>query len=173
MAKIMNIVFGIGVAVILYIVVLLGINVFYPSPEWGSYNCTAYPGEFNVLSSCTSDMTVAECKNITTEEQKVQDECNKKFQDDLDIYNKNFLLITNATGMIIIVVALLLFLYLSSMINISVGAAFSGLALIFFGFIVGWQSTNDVIKFILALVIAAVIIAFAVIINKKYNRKRR
>jgi hypothetical protein len=37
MAKVMNAVFGIGIAVIIFIVVLLGIQAFYPEPKYDKY----------------------------------------------------------------------------------------------------------------------------------------
>ena len=180
MARIMNVVFGIGVAIILLIVVLLGINVFYPGPDWQNYNCTEpKPVELQV---CNPDMSVGDCYTVVagkqlnesqTQQQKIFDDCNKKFQSDSDNYNKNFLLITNIAGVIIIIISLLFFLYLSSMINMAVGTAFSGLLLIFVGFIRGLQSTNDITKFILSIIIAILIIAIAVIINKRYSKIKR
>lgn len=180
MAQIMNIVFGIGVAVILFVVVLLGINVFYPSPNIDNYNCTEpKPVELQV---CNPNMTVGDCYTVVagkqlnesaTQQQQAFDECQKRFQHDNDIYGRNFLLITNIIGVIIIIASLFLFLNVPTMINLSAGTAFAGLVSIFAGFIRGWSSTNDKIKFILAVVIAAIIVVFAVIINKKYSKKRR
>ena len=173
MARLMNVVYGIGIAVILYIVVLLGINVFYPAPNFDHYNCTEpKPVEMQV---CNPSMTVGDCYTVVAGKQLNESaasneetfkECNDRFMKDDEIYSKNFLLITNVVGVCIIAISLFLFLYLSSMINLSAGTAFSGLLLIFFGFIRGWMATTDKIKFILAMFIAAVIIIFAVIINK-------
>lgn len=178
MARVMNVVFGIGVAVILYIVVLLGIHVFYPGPDYQNYNCTeAKPIEIQI---CNPDISVGDCYAVVAgkqlNESRTQEEaafkaCDKSFQDKANNYNKNFLLITNVIGILIIIASLFLFLYFSSMVNLSAGSAASGLALIFFGFITGWMSTTDKIKFILALIIAAIIITLAVIINKKYSKK--
>ena len=91
----------------------------------------------------------------------------------MDAYNRNFLIITNIIGALMIIASLLLFIYLNSMINLSAGTAFAGLALIFFGFITGWTSTTDKVKFFISLAIAAVIIAFTVIINKRYSKPSR
>jgi hypothetical protein len=180
MAQIMNTVFGIGIAVILFIVVLLGINVFYPGPNWEDYNCTE--PKMVEMQVCNPDMSVGDCYKIVagtqlndsaTQQEKAFEDCNKRFMHDNDIYGKNFLLITNIIGVIIIVLSLLLFLHLPTMINLSAGTAFAGLVLIFAGFIRGWSSTNDKVKFLIALIIAAVIIVFAIIINKKYSKTKR
>ena len=180
MAKVMNVVYGIGIAIIIYIVVLLGINVFYPSPNFEKYNCTeAKPVELQV---CDPNMNVGDCYKVVAGKQlnesvsateKAFKECNDRFAKDEEVYAKNFLLITNAIGVCIIIVSLVLFLYISSMINLSAGTAFAGLMLIFFGFIRGWMATNDKTKFFLAMIIAAVIITFAVIINKKYSKEKK
>jgi len=180
MAKLMNVVYGIGIAVILYIVVLLGINVFYPAPNFDHYNCTeAKQIEMQV---CNPNMTVGDCYTIVAGKQLNEslatsqaafDACQKRFSHDDEIYSKNFLLITNVIGVCIIVISLFLFLYLSSMINLSAGTAFAGLLLIFFGFARGWMATTDKIKFILGIIIAVIIIAFAVIINKRYSKEKR
>ena len=175
--KVMNVVFGIGIAIILYIVVLLGVHVFYPGPQWQNNNCT-YPDTVKIMNEfCNENITVKQCQiqmdqqnRGRTESEKAYDECNKKFQDSMDRYNRNFLIITNLIGAAMIVASLLLFLYFSSMINIAAGTAFAGLGLIFFGFITGWQSTTDKVKFFISLIIAILIITFSVIINKRYSK---
>jgi hypothetical protein len=180
MVKIMNVVFGIGIAIILYIVVLLGINVFYPAPNFMDYNCTA-PQEVK-LQVCDPSMTVGDCyyvvagkqlnESITSQQAKF-DECEKKFQEDDKIYGRNFFYITNVVGILVVTGGLLLFIYFSSMINLGVGAAFAGLALIFFGFIRGWEGTSDKLKFVLGLIIAAIVITYSIIVNKRYSSKKK
>lgn len=171
MAKIMNTVFGIGVAVILFIVVLLGINVFYPSPKWADFNCTE-PGEMK-LQVCNPNMTVGDCYDIVAGEQANQTNCDKMMRDAQEIYGRNFFLITNIIGVIIIIGSLFLFLNVPGMINLSAGTAFSGLVSIFAGFMRGWEATNDKIKFVVGLIIAAIIIVLAVIINKNYSKTKK
>jgi len=180
MAQIMNTVFGIGVAVILFVVVLLGINVFYPGPNWDDYNCTEpKPVELQV---CNPNMTVGDCYTVVagkqlneseTQQQQAFEDCNKIFMKDNDVYGRNFLLITNIIGVIIIIASLFLFLNVPTMINLSAGTAFAGLVSIFAGFIRGWSSTNDKIKFIMGVIIAIIIVVLAVIINKKYSTKKK
>jgi hypothetical protein len=179
MAKIMNTVFGIGIAVILFIVVLLGINVFYPEPKWDNYNCTEpKPVEMQV---CNPNMTVGDCYTIVAGKQlnesaaqqdQAFEDCNKRFMKDNDIYGRNFLLITNIIGVVIIIASLFLFLNVPAMINLSAGTAFAGLVSIFAGFIRGWSSTNDKIKFIIGVIIAIIIVVLAIIINKKYSKTK-
>jgi ABC-type transport system involved in cytochrome bd biosynthesis fused ATPase/permease subunit len=177
MAKVMNIVFGIGIAIAIFVLVLTGVGVFYPGPDWTDNNCTE--PEMVKLQICNPDMTVGDCYDVVagkqlneTNTQEKFDECNKAFEKEMENYDKDMLVINYIIGLIVLIIALLLVIYLPSMVNISVGSNSAGLALIFYGFIRGWESTSDKIKFFLALVIAIVIIIFAVIINRRYNKKK-
>ena len=170
MARVMNVVFGIGIAILIFIVTLLGISVFYPRPEIDDFNCTELRIERNDI--CTDEMTVGECNELQNT-QKIEREtseyqkCWDDFSDVRDVYNKNYFIITSIIGFIAIIVSM----YLFSLTNIAAGTAFAGLALIVFGFMVGWQSTDDVVKFIVSLIITTVVIVFAVIVNKRYDAK--
>ena len=150
--KVMNVVFGISIAILIFIVVLLGTNVFYPRPEIEDFGC-----ENERL------MPTIEGKEFNATEQAEYQKCWDEFDEARDIYDRNFFLITSIIGFIAIIVSM----FLLGMINIAAGTAFAGLALIVFGFMVGWQSTNDIIKFIIGLIIAVTVIIFAVIINNK------
>ncbi|MBR9681727.1 MAG: hypothetical protein GOV00_02925 [Candidatus Altiarchaeota archaeon] len=170
MAKAMNTVFGIGIAILIFIVAMLGINVFYPVPDIDDFNCS----EFRVekLAPCADNLTVGECNALTSQRTLALDnteyqECWDRFDDARDTYSTNFFLISNILGFIAIIVSMFLF----SMTNIAAGTAFSGLALIVFGFMVGWQHTDDVVKFIISLIITAVVIKFAVIVNRRYDQQ--
>ena len=169
MARVMNVVFGIGIAILIFIVSTLGISVFYPRPEVEDFGCDSKRS--NIGPQCSENMTVGECQElefkqfIAEENNGEYQKCWDNFSDVRDIYNKNYFLITSIIGFLAIIVSM----YLFSMTNIAAGTAFSGLALIVFGFMVGWQSTDDVIKFIISLIITSVVIFFAVIVNKRYE----
>lgn len=177
MAKVMNIFFGIGIAVIVYVVALLGIQTFYPAPMMDDYNCTyaTYPAKMNSdLQGCTTEMTVGECINyrsnltvIYDREQEKYDECYQKFNDAEKSYNRNFFIITNLIGIIAIIVASLFI----GMINISAGVSFAGLFLIIWGFIRGWNSIGNGTKFVVAIIIAVLIIWLGIRLNKKSKKK--
>lgn len=169
MAKSMNVFFGIGVAVLVYVVVLLGIQAFYHDVNYEDYNCT-YPdyskAYFSVVDSCDRNTTVGACLDSRTDvatqisaaDQAKYDECNQKFNDATKAYNKNLFLITAIVGALAIVLSTLLI----PLLNISLGVSFAGLALIIYGFARGWASTGDMVKFIVAIVIAALVIFLGV-----------
>jgi hypothetical protein len=172
MAKVMNVVFGIGIAIMLFIVVLLGINVFYPRPQVEDFGCDDL--RVAKLASCSENMTVGECEELRTqqmieEESGEMKECWDRFDQARDVYNKNFFLITAIIGFIVIIASMFLF----SMVNIAAGTAFAGLAMIVFGFMIGWEATNDIMKFVIGLIIAIVVIYFAVVINKRYEKSKK
>ena len=161
----MNVVFGIGISILIFIVVLLGIEVFYPRPTVEDFGCDAIKPTF---ATCDANITVAECREIERLELSSEyQECWDRYTESRDIYNKNFFLVTATIGFIAIIASM----YLFSMINIAAGTAFAGLALIVFGFTVGWQSADDILKFIVSLLITVVVVAFAVIVNKRYEKK--
>ncbi len=177
--KVMNVVFGIGIAVILFIVVMLGTQVFYKEPMYENYcNYSRYPTPVSVcnIDLCSNNMSVPECNILIKEKQPTidkqqayYDSCQKEYSDASKIYGKNLFIINNVAGIIAVIASLFLF----GMVNIAAGTAFAGLALIITGFIRGWQGIGDVLKFIVALVIAALFITFAVIVNKRYSKSSR
>lgn len=174
--KIMNVVFGIGIAVIIFIVVMLGTQVFYQEPVWEDYNCT-YPKEiYTTMEICPDNISVLQCREmvktqpfITTPDQTKFNECEKSFSEANKIYGKNLFIINTIVGIIAVIISL----FLLSMVNISAGIAFSGLILIIYGFMRGWQGTGDVLKFIVALIVAGLFIVFAVMVNKRYSKEKK
>ena len=178
MAKVMNIVFGIGIAVILFIVVMLGTQVAYKAPVYEDFcNSSYYDKPIAVYDStiCSDNITVKECNAIVKEkqttfdkQQEEMDKCQKAFMEADKVYGKNIFIINNIAGIIAVIVSLFLF----SMVNIAAGVSFSGLALIIYGFMRGWQGTGDVLKFIVALIVAVLFVIFAVFVNKRYNKKK-
>jgi len=167
----MNTVFGISIAVMIFIVSLLGINVFYPRPAIDDYNCGGIMPR--KIVDCPLNITVGDCNELrqSVDYQTYNDSmttyqaCYDRFSADEKVYNRDFFLVTSIIGFAAIVVSMNLF----TMINIAAGTAFSGLALIVFGFLVGWNSTDDWIKFLISLAIMALVTYFAILVNKRYE----
>jgi hypothetical protein len=179
MAKVMNIVFGIGIAIILFIVVLLGTQVFYEEPVYEDFCNSSYidkPVAIYDSSICSDNITVKECNALVKEKQTTFDrqqaeieKCQKNFTEAQNVYGKKVFIINNVAGIIFVIVSLFLF----SIVNIAAGTAFAGLVLIIYGFMRGWQGIGDVLKFIVALIVAILFIYFAVIVNKRYNKSAK
>lgn len=175
----MNVVFGIGIAVLIFIVVMLGTQVFYPEPMYEDYcNISYYDRPVVVYDStiCSDNITVGVCNALVKEKQTTldkqneeQERCNKKYLEASKIYGKNLFVINNIAGIIAVIASLFLF----SMVNIAAGTAFAGLILILYGFMRGWQGTGDVLKFIVALAVTVLFVLFAVRVNKRYAREAK
>ena len=174
MAKVLNAVFGIGIAVVVYIVVLLGIQAFYPTIEYEDYcNETSYEEIRSPMSfyNCDDNLTVQECKELVEnsafyKDNKENEECWETFNNAEEEYNKNFFIISSIIGVLIITLSY----FLLSITNISVGIVCSGIILILWGFMRGWESTNHMTKFAVSLVIAFVVIFLSLKVNKKLNK---
>ena len=177
--KVMNVVFGIGIAIILFIVVTLGVQVFYKAPMYEDYcNQSFYDKAVPIYDStiCSDNMTVGACNLLVKEKQttldiqnKYYDECGRKYNDADKIYGKNVFIINCIVGILLVIVSMFLF----SMTNIAAGTAFAGLALIIWGFMRGWQGTGDVLKFCVALIVTILFVVFAVMVNKRYSKSSK
>ena len=74
--------------------------------------------------------------------------------------------IASFIGIMIVVVSF----FLLNMVSISAGVALAGLGVIVYGFARGWEGTGDIPKFIVGLIVAAIVIYFAVKIHKKLEK---
>lgn len=178
MSKVLSAVFGIGIAVVVYVTLLLGIQAFYPVPKYEDF-CSPdvrYSEPVLGYEKCTDDMTMAECRKQMSEKGTGTDEmekCNEDFRKADEIYGKNFFIIASILGTIALIVAFYLFLHVTSLTitNICAGIACSGIVMILWAFIRGWQGTDDKLKFIVGLIIAAIIVTLTIILNKHMDKK--
>jgi len=165
MTKVMNAIFGIAIAIIVYIVLLLGIQTFYPEPEYEDYcnETTDFVRPIGLMD-CEDNLTVGECKTIVKEQEiNEKESCWDPYDKARDKYEKNLFLIAMIIGLIVIIIAL----FVLSMTNISAGLIMASVVLIVYGFARGWRAADDRLKFVFALIDAAVIISFAIMLNKK------
>jgi VIT1/CCC1 family predicted Fe2+/Mn2+ transporter len=120
------------------------------------------------MEKCADNMTVAECRALTIEPEPGMQKCYDDYDKAIKNYNKNFFITSSIIGVILLVVSYFLF-YLP---NIGAGVAFAGIVLILVSFVRGWQSTDDILKFVVAIVIAAIVIFFSVKTNKSFDKKK-
>lgn len=177
--KVMNLVFGIGIAVIVFIVALLGIQAFYPEPEYEDFcNISMYSApavSTFTIYDCPDNMTVVDCrkliyeKDINSPEAKVREKeqvtCGTEYDEARKNYNKNYFLIASILGLIGLIVSF----FLLNNINISAGVASAGIVLIIVAFTRGWTETNDILKFVVGLVIGIVVVFLTIKINRKFS----
>ena len=173
MSKVLSAVFGIGIAVVVYVTMLLGIQAFYPAPEYEDFcgDEPRYEEPVMLYEGCTDDMTLAECRKQISE-QKGRDikmeECHQEYENAEEMYGRNFFIIASILGTIAILVAYFLLNITSLYItNISAGVACSGIVMVLWAFMRGWESTDEKLKFAVGLIIAVIIITLTVLLNKK------
>ena len=167
MSKALNVALGIGIAIVLVLVVTLGIKTFYPGPEYEDFcadNIYSIDNEVNCVSAGgkweqgPESEAIGRCDNTS---------CREEYDLARDNYGRNVFFISNILGILFVVISL----FLMKMMNISAGVAFSGIALVVYGFMVGWEGTDDVWKFLVGVVIAILLIISAVLVNKKLDKK--
>lgn len=176
MSKVLSAVFGIGIAVVVYVSMLLGIQAFYPVPKYDDFcdEKTRYAEPFMGFERCADNITVGECRQKIGDREKEMRECQKNFDEADEVYSKNFFIIASILGVIALITAFfLLGITNISITNISAGLACSGIVMILWAFIRGWESTDDKLKFVVGLIITAIVVALTIKLNKKADTKEK
>ena len=173
MSTVLKAVFGIGIAVVLYILILLGVQAFYPAPDYQNF-CNQSEMYYQPVNygyeKCLDNMTVGECRasmNLQSNEEQIK--CQKDYDDASKHYNKNFFIIASIIGALVLISSY----FFLRIPNISAGISCSGIILIFWAFVRGWDSTDTKLKFIIALVITIIVITLTVLVNKKFSQHHR
>ncbi len=177
MSKVVSAVFGIGIAVVVYVTLLLGIQAFYPEPEYEDF-CTeksriAEP--FMGYETCEDSMTMGECRRKMSDtdiKEEKRDECYESYDTARDDYGRNFFIIASILGLLAVITSYFLLGITSiSITNISSGIAASGIIMILWAFMRGWESTDEKLKFVVGFIIATIVIFLTVKLNKKEGKK--
>lgn len=175
--KIINFVLGLGTAIILSALILLGIKAFHPGPAMPDYNRIVKP--MAVLAPAPCDKTDTACitqQDVYNKEQQAkQDEYQKEqqaYQDALKVYNRDVFVIANVVGILVFVSTFLLLLSTGITTQaVPVGIMIAGLFSIIYGYMNGWDSTGDQLKFFVGLLIAVLVIGGSIWLMQRYQRK--
>ena len=177
--KIVNIILGLGTAIILGALINLGIRAFYPEPQSPDYNMFAKPMAIAYPAPCAvGDKACAKQLNdYNTAQQKQQDEFNQKqreYQDAMSVYNRNIFIIANIVGIIVFIVGFwLIFATAIATQSVPIGGMIAGLWSIIYGYIRGWGSIDDRLIFFVGLIVAALVIGGSVWLIQRYHNKSR
>jgi heme/copper-type cytochrome/quinol oxidase subunit 4 len=176
MKTIINLILGLGTAIILSSLILLGIKAFHPEPIGPDYNNFAPKSVPAMYVNCGTDVKCAAQQTRYNEEQIAQQEKfekeNRIYQDKLKVYNKDVFIIANIVGIIIFITGFLLLFYTAiASQSVPVGIMLAGLYGIIYGYARGWNSTNDQLKFFIGLVIAAIVIGGSIWLMQKFYKK--
>lgn len=177
--KIINVILGLGTAIILGALVNLGIAAFHPAPIAPDYNAIVKPSAaYPYPAPCAAGDTVCTQKiDAYNAEQTAQQEAyntaNNAYQDALKVYNRDVFIIANIIGIVVFVAGFLI-LFATSIVaqSVPIGIMIAGLWSIIYGYIRGWGSTNDQLKFFVGLVIAALVIGGSIWLVERYQKKR-
>ncbi len=167
--KIINLILGLGTAIIVGFLIYLGIQTFYPEPKYPlyDYNTTSYVKCAPNDQNCFDQVDLQQKEHQTELESQM-----KAYQDQSDAYGRNFFIIANIVGLLVFIGGFLL-LFVSSMASRSVpiGIMLAGIAAIINGYMRGWGGTDDKIKFAVGLIIAIVVIGGSMWLMQKYHRR--
>lgn len=169
---------GIATALILAALINLGIKAFYPEPKQPE---SYYSGPEKImpaeLENCGKDIDCLNKKNAFYDEQaKLRAENERvwnEFNQAMKVYNRDFFVIANIVGIIVFIIAF----WLLMGATVSTQAALIGFMLaslwtIFFGYMRGWDSVDDRLKFVVGLAVAAMVVGGSVfLMQRHYERK--
>ncbi len=167
MSKTVNAVFGIAIGVLVFITLVSGINVFLNEPQYEDYCEERFVAE--PLFDCADNMTVGECRAQGYEKQAYDNACYDELSAAQDVYHTKYFIAAAILGLVTLLVSMM---FLNKM-NIAAGLIMAGVVLIFWSYMVGWSVTNEVVRFISALVNAAVVIYLALRVQARSVSKKK
>ncbi len=173
--KVVNFVLGLATAVILAALIGLGISAFYPAPV-----APAYPNYPLVAPTPVCPPNPATpCTVVQQQSQEQYDQQQALYQAQQDaytaedaIYGRNLFIIANIIGIIVFAIGFWLVLAASLASNaVPVGIMLAGLWSIVYGYVRGWGSVDDQMKFFVGLVIAVLVIGGSMWLMQRREKK--
>jgi len=172
--KVVNFVLGLAAAVILAALIALGIAAFYPAPVEPAYPTTAVVAP---VVPCPSNDTACAANDakIEAQQQASQDQYNSAetaYTNAMQVYDKNLFIIANIVGIIVFAAGFwLIFGGIALASNaVPVGMMLAGLWSIVYGYVRGWGSVDDQLKFFIGLVIAVLVIGGSMWLMQRYQK---
>jgi heme/copper-type cytochrome/quinol oxidase subunit 4 len=177
--KVINFVLGLGTALILGALIILGIKAFYPEPVAPSYPTIAPSVPSAPIVPCASNDTQCEQQNEQIEAQQTaqQNQFNEEqdaYTAAMQVYDYNIFIIANVVGIIIFAIGFwMLFATAVAAQSVPIGIMIAGLWSIIYGYGAGWDSVNNQLKFFIGLVIALLVIGGSMWLIQRYAQKRQ
>lgn len=175
--KIVNIILGLGTAIILGALINLGIRAFYPEPVAPDYGAMVAPVAAPYPGPCAAgDKACAASVNAYNAEQQQQQAAfnakQQEYQDATNLYNRNVFIIANVVGIVVFITGFwLVFVTALATQSVPIGIMTAGLWGIIYGYARGWGSIDDRLKFFVGLVVAALVIGGSVWLIQRYQKK--
>jgi len=175
--KVVNFVLGLATAVILAALIALGIAAFYPEPVAPTYPNTAVVAP---IVPCASADAACMQNNATIEagQQTALSQYNNAeaaYESASSVYNRNLFIVANIVGIAVFAIGFWLIFgawgaALASY-AVPIGMMLAGLWSIMYGYVRGWGSVGDQLKFFVGLVIAVLIIGGSMWLIQRYQKK--
>ncbi|SRR5258708_3059808 len=177
--KIVNIILGLGTAIILSALINLGIKAFYPEPVAPDYNSYPKPmmaAPYPVPCAANDKVCLKQTSDYNAQQQAQQDAFNQKqkeYTDAMRVYNRNYFIIANVIGIIVFIAGFwLVFTTAIATQSVPIGVMIAGLWSIIFGYGRGWDSIDDRLKFFVGLIVAALVIGGSVWLIQRYHERK-
>jgi heme/copper-type cytochrome/quinol oxidase subunit 4 len=165
--KAVNIILGIATAIILGALINLGIKAFYPEPVSPTY--VNYPTPTPCATAdikCQTQQT-AEMNQQNAKQQQAQ----QAYEDQMKVYDRNLFIIANVVGIVMFALGFWLVFGIALASNaVPIGIMIAGLWSIVYGYIRGWGSVDDQLKFFIGLVIAALVIGGSMWLIQRHQK---
>ena len=155
---IINFIIGGAIAVILSVLLVLGLRIFVPPPEYPSYSYG------NGMDACPTEDPA--CYERQQREYRVQQE---KYEKDSETYGGKIFIAANIAGLIILLVGITCFA-IGLGTNVGAGIILAGAFGISFGYVWGWNGADDTVKFGVGVIVALIVIAGGVLVNYMHAR---
>lgn len=172
-----NIVIGIAIVILTFLVIFQGIQTFYPSPKYSDFceeriakpiatdqqTCLDFGGQWNDYEGArpiAEGELTGYCNRDFT--------CRQEYEDTREIYSKNLFIITTILGIILLVVGGVLFELEA------VGAGIMGGSIITFIYGTGsyWSFAGDAFRFIISIVGLILVVLLAYWLNNRKKKKK-
>lgn len=168
--KAVNIILGIGTAIIVGSLISLGIKAFYPQPTYPSPSVA--PAAIMPCAPTDAQCLAANASAEQAREAQYQQQ-EQDFENQSQVYSRNIFIISNLVGMVVFIVGfLLLFAASIAAESVPIGIMIAGLWGIIYGYANGWGSVDDRLKFFIGLLIAIIVLGGSVWLVERYAKKR-
>jgi hypothetical protein len=150
MSKVVNAILGIGIAIIVTLLFVQALSLVFPEPEFE--NC--YEELPSKLNTSETEMNINRVKS---------QECYDAQNDAREPWRLKKFLVSVIIGLFLV----LAILALLDKSHIAAGVGASGISLIVYGFMFGWDASFEVVRFLLLLIAAGIVLGLAFFVSNK------
>ncbi len=178
--KIINIILGLGTAIIVGSLINLGIAAFHPAPvapDYAAFQKPLAPPPY-AAPCAKGDAACVKAWNdynaAQTAEQQQFQQAQTAYNGAMKVYDRDLFIIANIAGVAVFAAGFwLLFSTAIAAQGVPVGVMIAGLWSIIYGYARGWGSTNDQLKFFIGLAIAVFVIGGSIWLVDRYQKRKK